>query len=56
MRKAEIIACICALSLVFAEEQYNRALQAADKLQKGLLRNYQEYCSFVQKRLGEIIA
>ena len=38
------------------EEQYNRAVQTADKLQKGLLKNYHEYCSFVQKRLGDIMA
>ena len=35
------------------EEQYNRALQTADKLQSGLLKNYGEYCTFIQKMLGE---
>ena len=37
------------------EEQYNRALQTADKLQNGLLKNYEEYCTFIQKMLGEAI-
>ena len=35
------------------EEQYNRALQTADKLQNGLLKNYGEYCTFIRKMLGK---
>lgn len=34
------------------KEQYDRALQTAEKLQNGLLKDYGEYCAFVRKMLN----
>ena len=36
------------------EAQYDRTIQTADGLQNGLLKNYDAYCLFVQKRLFQI--
>ena len=33
------------------KEQYDRALETADKLMNGLLNNYDKYVSFVEERL-----
>ena len=37
------------------KEQYDRAIETADKLQKGLLKDYSEYCKFICSLLGEDI-
>ena len=36
------------------EISYNRAIQTAEKLREGLLKDYREYLAFVKERLAEI--